>query len=149
MPVYHFACSANLGLDELRDLVSREARRDNGLLVRLAGQRVVPVGSLNANAPASLERRETLDALNAGDIAALRHRERNRLFEAITHFAPTGPATELLSFLAELVASEFAALSSNALTICRKAVARLDEAMNLPSIRPRRPLPRRRFPSSD
>lgn len=134
MPVYHFARCANLGLDALRDLVSHVARPRSRLIRRVEGQRVGPVGSLNGSTPHSIERREILDALNTGDIEALRHRDRNRLFEAITHVsvAPvlSGPSTELLGFLADLVETEFETITGNVQTACRKAIAHLDEELN-------------------
>ena len=112
----------------------REARRTNRLIDRIRGQRVVALGSLNAGTPHSLERQDILSALNAGDVEALRHRDRDRLFEAITHFAPTGTQARFLSFLAQLVVSEFDASPGNSLTTCRKAIAHLDEELNLPSV---------------
>ena len=143
MPVYYFARWADLSLDGLREFILREPGRNNGLIDRIGGRRVIAVGSLHAGTPHSRQRQDILDVLNAGDIPELRHRDRGRLFEAITHFAPTGTAIHILSLLADVVASEFDVLPGNVLTTCRKAIAHLDEQLNLPSVtapHPRSPL---------
>ena len=135
LPIYHFARSADLGIAELRDLVSGEPRRRNAIHSRVEGARVTPVGALDATTTQALQRREILDALAQDDVDALRPRDRVRLFEAITHFVPTAIPAALLEFLVEFVQKEFDAASSNVRTICRKAVAHLDEAMNYASVR--------------
>ena len=135
MPIYHFARSANLGIGELRNLVSGEPRRRNTIHKRVEGARVTPVGTLDATTPQALQRRAILDALAQDDVDAVRPRDRVRLFEAITHFEPTATPVALLELLAEFVQNEFDTASSNVRTICRKAVAHLDEAMNYASIR--------------
>ncbi|MDE0386794.1 MAG: ATP-binding protein [Defluviicoccus sp.] len=135
MPIYHFAHSANLGIGELRDLISGEPRRRNAIHKRVEGARVSPVGTLNAMTPQAIQRREILEALAQDDVDALRPRDRVRLFEAITHFVPTATPAALLELLAELVQDEFDEASSNVRSICRKSVAHLDEAMNYAAVR--------------
>ena len=130
MPIYHFARSANLGIDELRDLVSGEQRRRNKIVGRIEGTRVSPVGALDATTPQALERREILDALDRNDVDSLYARDRVRLFEAITHFVPVSIPVSLLEFLTEFVQNEFYSRHSSERTISRKAVAHLDEVMN-------------------
>ena len=134
MPIYHLARSAELGIAELRDLVSGEPRRRNAIHSRVEGVRVTPVGALDATTAKALQRREILDVLTQDDVDALRPRGPVRLFEAITHFVPPATPIALLGFLAELVRNEFDAASSNVRTICRKAVANVDEAMNYASV---------------
>ena len=133
MPIYHFARCADLGLEELRELVLAEPRRRNRLIDRVEATRVTPVGSPEGATPQALERREILEALTAGDIESLHRWGQTRLFEAITHFLPRRVPTALLSFLAELVDNELDAMTSNVRTVCRKAIAHLDETLNLPS----------------
>ena len=136
MPIYHFALCAGLGIGELRELVLGEPRPRNRLRSRVEGARVTPVGTLNAVTPQALERRSILEALRTlDDVEALRRRDRVRLFEAITHFLPRITPTVLLELLADLVENEFDAASSNVRTIGRKAVAHLDEVLNIPSVR--------------
>ena len=135
MPIYHFAHCADLGIGELRDLVSGEPRRRNAIHSRVEGTRITPVGTLDATTPQALQRREILDALARDDVDDLSPRNRVRLFEAITHFEPTATPAALLELLVEFVQNEFDAASSNVRTICRKAVAHLDEAMNYASVR--------------
>ena len=133
MPIYHFARCANLGLEELRELVLAEPRRRNTLIGRIEGTRVVSVGSPEGTTPQALERRELLEALTAGEVESLHRWGHTRLFEAITHFLPHRVPTELLSSLAVLVENELEAMTSNVRTVCRKAIAHLDETLNLPS----------------
>ena len=135
LPIYHFARCADLGIGELRDLVSGEPRRRSSLLDRVDGTRVTAVGALDATTYQASERRDILEALALDDVGALRDRNRVRLFEAITHYTPGAAPTALLRFLADFVLNEFDAASSNVRTICRKAVAHLDEIMNYASVR--------------
>ena len=133
MPIYHFARCANLGIAELRDLVVGESTQRHAVLNRMEGKRVIPVGALDATTPQALERRDSLEALGQGDVEALRRRNPVRLFESVTHYIPCTTPTAVLQLLTEFVQTEFDAASSNVRTICRKAVAHLDEVMNGPS----------------
>lgn len=135
MPIYHFSRCAGLGLERLRELVLAEPRRRNRLLSRVeGGTRVAPVGAFDARTPPALERRELFEIVTMGDVDSLQGRDRTRLFEAITHFTPRQVPTHLLSFLAELVENELDTMTSNVRTVCRKAIAHLDETLNLPSL---------------
>lgn len=129
-PVYHFARAAGLGLEVTRALVVREPGRANGLLVRIDGAKVAPIGSIDSGTPSSAERQGILAKLEAGEIEELRGVSRIRLFEAVTHFTPPVAPTELLALLAELVQKNFDKLSSLERSQCRKAVAHLDEVLN-------------------
>ena len=133
-PIYHFARFADLGIGELRDLVLAEPRRRNPILRRVEGTCVTPVGALDATTLQANERRDIVEALVRDDVESLRRRDRVRLFEAITHFMPAAPPAALLQLLADFVQNEFDAASSNVRTICRKAVAHLDEAMNYAAV---------------
>lgn len=130
MPVYHFARAAGLGLESLRSLVVREAARRNELVERIDGSKVTPVGSIDSATPSSDERRYILELLQAGNLDGLRSANRNRLFEAITHFEPTEAPTSLLGMLAEIVLKTLDNLSCGDRSQCRKAVAHLDEVLN-------------------
>ena len=134
MPIYHFARCAGFGLDQLRDRMSAEPRRRNSLIDRLGAYRVTSVGTLHGATPHALERSEILEILTTGDVESLRHLERARLFESVTHFIPHCVPTDLLEFLAELVENELDTMPSSVRTNCRKAIARLDETLNLPSL---------------
>ena len=134
MPIYHFARCADLGREQLREWMMAEPRRRNGLLDRVGDFRVTSVGTLKGATPHAIERNEILETLTAGDIESLRRRERARLFEAITHFIPREVPTDLLEFLAELVENELDTMPSSERTNCRKAIAHLDESLNLPSL---------------
>ena len=133
MPVYHFACAAGLGLNALRDRIVRESVRRNGLLDRIRGATVVPVGSLDSGSPSSNERRRILKMLRAGNMDGLRRTNRTRLFEAVTHFQPSSPPAELFGLLVELMEEGFDKLNSLERSLYRKAVARLDEVLNRPA----------------
>ena len=134
MPIYHFARCAGFGLDQLRERMLAEPRRRNSLIDRLGRSRVAPVGTLQGATPHAIERSEILETLTTADVESLRHRERARLFEAMTHFIPSQVPTHLLQFLAELVENELDTMSSSVRTNCRKAIAHLDETLNLPSL---------------
>ena len=134
MPIYHFARCADLGLEQLRERMLAEPRRRNSLLDWLGRSRVTSVGTLRGATPHAIERSEILETLTTGDIDSVRHRERARLFEAITHFTPRQVPTHLLQFLAELVETELDTMTSSVRTTCRKAIAHLDETLNLPSL---------------
>lgn len=130
MPVYHFARAAGLGLKSTREFVARESARGNRLLNRIDGATVSPVGSLSSRSPCAAERQRILEKLEAGDIEGIRNANRVRLFEAITHFEPTAAPASLLALLAEIVGTEFPALSSAERSNGRKAIAHLDEVLN-------------------
>lgn len=130
MPVYHFARAAGLGLKSTRAHVARESGRGNRLLNRIDGAMVSPIGSLSSGSPCAAERQRILERLKAGDIDGIRGANRVRLFDAITHFEPTAVPGSLLALLADIVDTEFQALSSVERSNCRKAVARLDEVLN-------------------
>ena len=130
MPVYHFARAAGLGLKALRDRIVRESARRNGLLDRILGATVVPVGSLDSGSPSSNERQRILKMLQAGDMDGLRLTNPTRLFEAVTHYQPPSPPAELLGLLVELMEEGFDKLNSLERSLYRKAVARLDEVLN-------------------
>ena len=133
MPVYHFARAAGLGLNALRDRVVRESARRNGLLDRIRGATVVPVGSLDSGSPSSDERRRILEMLQASNMDGLRRTNRTRLFEAVTHFQPPSLPVELFWLLVELMEEGFDKLNSLERSLYRKAVARLDEVLNRPA----------------
>ena len=133
MPVYHFARTAGLGLNALRDRVVCESARRNGLLDRIDGATVVPVGSLDSGSPSSNERRRILKLLQAGNTDGLRRANRTRLLEAVTHFQPPNPPIELLKLLVDLMEEGFNKLNSLERSLYRKAVACLDEALNRPA----------------
>ncbi len=97
---------------------------------RIDGATVAPIGSLDSGSPSSVERRRILKHLQAGDIDGVRRAERIRLFEAVTHFAPSVPPAALLGHLAEIVQSSFDQMTSLERSQCRKAVAHLDEVLN-------------------
>ena len=130
MPVYHFARAAEMGLIQLRALVHSEAPNRKGLLVRLDGAVVNPVGSLQSDTQACMARKEILDILNAGQAEGLLQNGYTRLFEAITHCVRGDPPPALLETLAALVQGQFDDLNSNQRTLCRKAVVHLDEVLN-------------------
>lgn len=130
MPIYHFARSADLGIGELRELVSGEPHRLKKIQSRLEGARVTPVGTLKTTTPQAIERREILEALDRDDVDDLRVRDRVRLFEAMTHFVPNATPEALLKFMTEFVQKDFDAAPPDVRTISRKAVAHLDEVMN-------------------
>lgn len=135
MPIYHFARFAELGIDELRDLVSGELRSRNGMLGRVEGTRVNTIGALKATSPQAVERQEILGALARDDEDSLRARNAVRVFEAVTHFVPVSTPVTLLNFLAKFAQMEFEGESSIVRTIFRKAVAHLDEEMNFDTVR--------------
>ena len=130
MPMYYFARRANLQRGQLRDFIRSESPSNERLLIRIEDAGVTPIGTLEAATAPSVERRNIFEAIVGGEVESLRDRDRNRLFETITHFHPTTRPTVLLEFLAELVETEFDALPSGARTNCRKSVAKLDEALN-------------------
>ena len=133
-PVYHFARAAGLGLelDELRAIVVRESVRHNGLLRRIDGPMIAPVGSLDSVNSASKERQCILERLQPGDLDGLRRTDYVRLFEAVTHLELPNPPIDLLFFLADLMDEKLDKLSSHR-SLRRKAVARLDEVLNRPA----------------
>ncbi len=129
MPIYHFARAAGLTSEALRAVVVRESgRRSKDLLGRVDGAMVAPVGSMVADTQPATDRRRILDDLRRGDPDSLRSAKRVRLFEAVTHFEPPRPPTELLGLLAGLI--EDPALRPFERTLGRKAVAHLDEVLN-------------------
>lgn len=130
MPIYYFACKANLQQRQLWDFVRSESPSNERLLSRIEDSGVTPVGALEAATTPSVERRNIFESIVGGEVDTLRDRDRNRLFEAITHFHPTTRPTALLEFLADLIESEFDALPSVARTNCRKSVAKMDESLN-------------------
>ena len=130
MPVYYFARAAGLGLNALRDRIIRESARRNGLLDRIDGATIVPVGSLDSGSPSSIERRRILKMLQVGNMDGLRGANRTRLLEAVTHFQPPNPPIELLKLLVDLMEEGFDKLNSLERSLYRKAVARLDEVLN-------------------
>ena len=132
MPVYFFAQAAGLESDALRAFVTREASRRNGLRERVDGRLVTPVGSLAATTASSKERESILEALQGGNVSDLRHANRVRLFEAVTHFEPSSPPAGLLGLLKEVVENDFDQLTSSERSLYRKAVARLDEVLHRP-----------------
>ena len=133
MPVYYFARAAGLGLNALRDRVVCESARRNGLLDRIDGATVVPVGSLDSGSPSSNERQRILNMLQAGNMDGLRRANRTRLLEAVTHFQPPNPPIELLKLLVDLMEEGFDKLNSLERSLYRKAVACLDEVLNRPA----------------
>lgn len=130
MPIYHYASAANLSHTELRALVERETKRSEMLLRRIDGAAVCPIGSLDSGTLSALDRRRFLEGVRRGDVAGLTQANRLRLFEAVTHYRPSSPPEALLGLLAGIVESEFETLRSPERTVCRKAVAHLDEALN-------------------
>lgn len=130
MPVYHFARAADLSLPALRALVRAETPNRSGLLARLNGTLVRPVGSLVSDTQVSLDRLEILRSLEDAQTSDLLRNGYTRLFEAITHYRPTEPPTALLQALAGLVRASFEDLNSIQRTQFRKAVAHLDEVLN-------------------
>ena len=130
MPIYHFARVAGMGPTRLRDLVTSEVRGRKRLLARMEGVTVAPMGSLEAATTASAHRLEVLAALeNDEEDGFLRHGSQ-RLFEAITHYRPHEVPEHVLRTLADLVQRDFGGLGSNQRSMCRKAVAHLDEVLN-------------------
>ncbi len=130
MPIYHFARVAGMGPKGLADLVVGEVRGRKRLLERMDGATVIPMGSLGAATMSSNQRLEVLEALeNDEEDGFLRHGTQ-RLFEAITHYRPVEAPGKLLKVLADLVQAEFEGLGSNQRSMCRKAVAHLDEVLN-------------------
>ena len=130
MPVYYFARAAGMGLEALQALVDRESVRNNGLASRDLGATVRPVGSITSSTPLSNERRWILQELQAGAVNNLGAAERLRLFEALTHFRPPDTSTAVLPLLAKVIEEEFDQLDPGGRSLCRKAVAHLDEVLN-------------------
>lgn len=130
MPIYHFARVAGMGPTRLGDLVVGEVRGRKRLLGRVEGATITPMGSLEAATMSSTQRSEVLEALeNDEENGFLRHGAQ-RLFEAITHYRPTEAPRKLLMMLGDLVQAEFEGMGSNQRSMCRKAVAHLDEVLN-------------------
>ena len=130
MPIYHFARVARMGPTRLGNLVAGEARGRKQLPGRVSGSTIIPVGSLEAETTSSIQRLEVLKALeNDEEVGFLRHGAQ-RLFEAITHYRPTEVPENLLRTLADLVQADFDGLGSNQRSMCRKAIAHLDEVLN-------------------
>ena len=130
MPVYHFARAAGLSLPALRALVVDETPNRSGLLARLNGALVAPIGSLVSDTQVSLDRVEILRSLKSGQTSDLLRKGYTRLFEAVTHYHPAQSPTALLQALAGLVRESFEDLNSIQQTQFRKAVAHLDEVLN-------------------
>ena len=130
MPVYHFARLAKMSLDQLRAFILEETPNRTLLLRRLDGVLVNPVGSLDAETDACMERLEVLDILEEGKVDGAFEYGFVRAFEAISHFTPPAPPIALLNQLAEIAQNEFDGMSTTEQTAFRKAVARLDECLN-------------------
>lgn len=131
MPMYYFAKLAKFEPDDLVRLISDEGRHrlvKKRLRARVEGLRVTPSGSLSRGL-ASDQRMQILNALVVGNIEALMNADRRRLFEAVTHFNPQAPPTEVLEFLADVISMDFSEYSSNLKSQVRKAVAHLDEVL--------------------
>lgn len=133
MPVYYFAGMAGLRLEALRAIVVQESAGRDKLLQRVDGVMIPPIGSLDSGTVPCNERRRILEKLQAGNIDDLLRASRIRLFEAVTHLEPSGCTTQLLRFLADLIEDNFDNFSSAERSLCRKAVARLDELLNRPA----------------
>ncbi|MDE0166158.1 MAG: ATP-binding protein [Bryobacterales bacterium] len=130
MPIYHFALVANIDTKQLRELIVKEKPNRKALLNRLDGATIQAVGSLQLETPASIQRKEIFDILNAGELNRLVRYGNIRLFEAISHYMPTSPPLALMAALVKLVEDEFERMNSNERSLCRKAVAHLDEVLN-------------------
>ena len=130
MPVYYFARAAGLDLEALRDLVVQESGGRDKLRRRVDGVTVNPIGSLAAGTSASNGRRRILEKLQAGDMDGVGRANRIRFFEAVTHLEPYCLTSELLAYLADLIENSFDNFNSAEKSLCRKAVARLDEVQN-------------------
>ena len=130
MPIYHFARAAGMGPARLGDLVAGEARGRKRLSGRVSGSTIIPVGSLEAETTSSIQRFEVLEALENDEEDGFLGHGPQRLFEAITHYRPNKAPENLLRTLADLVQADFDGLGSNQRSMCRKAIAHLDEVLN-------------------
>lgn len=130
MPIYHFARVAGIGPTRLGELVVAEKRGRKRLLGRVKGATIAPLGSLKAATVSSSQRLEVLEALENEEEDGFLCHGVQRLFEAITHYRPSEAPRKLKKVLADLVQAEFDGLGSNQRSMCRKAVAHLDEVLN-------------------
>ena len=132
MPIYHFVRRAEISLEDLRTLILREAGRRKLLLSRVDGRLVSPDGSLHTGTPSAIQRAAILKDLHGSNIEELLRADRVRVLQAVTHFAPAEPPTAVLNFLGDLVENDFGTMTNGERTVCRKAVAHLDEVLNRP-----------------
>ena len=134
MPIYHFAQMAGIDLEDLRTFIRRESVRSKLLLSRIDGRLVSRDGSLHTGTPSAIQRAAILEDLHAGNIKGLLRADRFRLFQAVTHFTPTEPPAPVMNLLGDLVENDFGTMTSSERTVCRKAVAHLDEVLNRPNL---------------